>query len=627
MVYDAAPGDGYLVLFGGEGPHGSLGDTWVFQNKNWTNVTPTLPNATNTPSPRYGAAMAYDAADGYVVLFGGANGSGPTLLGDTWEFLHGKWIPLCSSCTPGVTAPSARLESAASGDPGVNGVVLFGGLTDQAGSWSTLNDTWVFSGGDWAPLAPSNSPPARFGEGLAFNSTGGPLVMFGGCSQTATSTGPPVCGVPLGDSWEFLGGTWSELSTSSGSPGARIGFGFAASQSREEVLEVDGVSLSGYSNETWAMLNGSWGELTDSLLWSPSPREDVALAYDSAAGTNYFLMFGGWNGTYIGETWVYPSPFSPLRVSAPIASPEVVDVGIHRPIYLNVTISGGAGNYTKTWFGLPFGCSSVNTTRLVCHPKATAPSTTYSVVVRAQDQRGSVVWSPATLVTVNDLQPTGISAVPIEGVVPLNVTFVATPILGGTPPYTVAWVFGDGTNGTGVQVSHQYTAVGNYSANVTVTDSMGSAVPSGPVVVQVAPDLSVQLSVAPASVGIGLSATFSASVTGGIPGKNGYEFAWSGLPSSCSTADVPSISCSANAAGTYAVSVLVTDALEDKATARVAWVVTSPSTTFPTLLWGSAFAVGAFVVVMTVWIVHRRRRMSQRPSGPRESAPPPTLPP
>src|SRR5213080_2723791 len=52
----------------------------------WTNIT-----SSSGPSPRFGASMAYDPADGYVVLFGGLNSSaaGLTFLGDTWKFSGG----------------------------------------------------------------------------------------------------------------------------------------------------------------------------------------------------------------------------------------------------------------------------------------------------------------------------------------------------------------------------------------------------------------------------------------------------------------------------------------------------------------------------------------------------------
>ena len=64
MAYDAATGT--VVLFGGDGSSGDLGDTWTWNGTTWTEQTP----ATSPPA-RESATMAYDAATGTVVLFGG----------------------------------------------------------------------------------------------------------------------------------------------------------------------------------------------------------------------------------------------------------------------------------------------------------------------------------------------------------------------------------------------------------------------------------------------------------------------------------------------------------------------------------------------------------------------------
>ena len=51
-----------------------------------------------------------------------------------------------------------------------------------------------------------------------------------------------------------------------------------------------------------------------------------------------------------------------------------------------------------------------------------------------------------------------------------GVTFTGSPI-GGTPPYSFAWDFGDSQTGTGNMVFHMYATVGNYTVVLTVTDS------------------------------------------------------------------------------------------------------------------------------------------------------------
>ena len=65
MAYDAATGT--VVLFGGDGSAPArLGGTWTWDGTTWTKQHP----ATSPPA-RSGASMAYDAATGTVVLFGG----------------------------------------------------------------------------------------------------------------------------------------------------------------------------------------------------------------------------------------------------------------------------------------------------------------------------------------------------------------------------------------------------------------------------------------------------------------------------------------------------------------------------------------------------------------------------
>ena len=64
-------------MFGGQGAGEHLGDTWTWDGSTWTKQHPT----THPPGPEF-AAMAYDAANGTVVLFGGFT-SRPA---DTWTW-------------------------------------------------------------------------------------------------------------------------------------------------------------------------------------------------------------------------------------------------------------------------------------------------------------------------------------------------------------------------------------------------------------------------------------------------------------------------------------------------------------------------------------------------------------
>jgi len=89
MAFDERAG--VVVLYGGDGVKtqpGSgfraLDDTWTWDGKRWTQVR------TVGPGSRFMHAMAYDAARGRVVLYGG--GSSDASFDDTWEWDGGRWL-------------------------------------------------------------------------------------------------------------------------------------------------------------------------------------------------------------------------------------------------------------------------------------------------------------------------------------------------------------------------------------------------------------------------------------------------------------------------------------------------------------------------------------------------------
>src|ERR1700683_3493176 len=80
VFYDGAARN--IVLFGGLNSSGvSLNDTWTWDGRTWTQQFPPV-----SPPARYFdlTNMSYDAATQNVVLFGGGGSSG--VLGDTWTW-------------------------------------------------------------------------------------------------------------------------------------------------------------------------------------------------------------------------------------------------------------------------------------------------------------------------------------------------------------------------------------------------------------------------------------------------------------------------------------------------------------------------------------------------------------
>src|ERR1051326_5430903 len=100
--------------------------------------------------------MAYDAAHGQTVLFGGYTNIGFGLFNDTWVWDGASWTQKSPANSPTPRAAYAMAYDAARGQ-----VVLFGG---QDALNHFVNDTWVWDGTTWAQKSPANSPKARVGH-------------------------------------------------------------------------------------------------------------------------------------------------------------------------------------------------------------------------------------------------------------------------------------------------------------------------------------------------------------------------------------------------------------------------------------------------------------------------------
>jgi outer membrane protein assembly factor BamB len=233
MAYDAA--DGYVVLFAGRGPNSILDDTWTYLNGRWTNITPSHPLPNSYPGARYAAGMVYDAADGYIVLFGGLGPTGP--LSDTWTFKGGSWHLIAAG-----TAPSARFGAAmAAGPAGDNSVVLFGG-TDGV---SVFNDTWRFGAGRWTPVSGLTvSPVGRAFASFAYDPVAGEFLLVGGNDS----------GLSLSGDWTFENSSWSFL-TRFPAPSARSGAALVYDPATGSVLLEGGLAQSAHRN---TILSDSW---------------------------------------------------------------------------------------------------------------------------------------------------------------------------------------------------------------------------------------------------------------------------------------------------------------------------------------------------------------------------------
>jgi photosystem II stability/assembly factor-like uncharacterized protein len=116
--------------------------------------------------------MAYDAATGTVVMFGGnCTGSGGPYCNDTWTWNGTTWTQQAPA-----TSPPGQWWPVMAYDAATATVVEFGG--DENGR--ILNDTWTWDGTTWTQQHPATSPPARYATQMAYDAATGTVVMFGG---------------------------------------------------------------------------------------------------------------------------------------------------------------------------------------------------------------------------------------------------------------------------------------------------------------------------------------------------------------------------------------------------------------------------------------------------------------
>jgi PKD repeat protein len=449
MAYDAA--DGYVVLFGGQNGGGvPVNQTWTYSNGAWTNLTMVV---TGTPPPLYGASMAYLPSSGGVVLFGGI-GSGGQLTNGTYLYAHGAWTNL----TPGLrTAPSPRAFASLAYDSHDQELVLFGGRALGLGVWYA--DTWVFEAGVWVNLTSAQLPAL-------------PTIVAG-----AVLTDDPGTGVLL-----FGAAQW-------------------------------GLTLHA---STYVLTNSRWQNLTGTLTLQPPAFDYGGGEYVTAANGSF--LFGGWI----------------LVGGAPLPAPQTWEfaAGAWTNVTRIVAVPSGAPSELQGGTAYVTGDQSILS-------YGTAASNPYG-----RDYTWALATAPT--VTINASARVTLVGQPIE-------FFGATQQ--GLAPNALLWNLGDGTTSPLGSVTHAYTAVGAYLVSLTAT-SLAGATATSSTIVQVLPTLSVSIVPVPAAPIAGSLTSFVGLASGG---QGPYGFDWTFGDGGSSSAPVPTHTFVAS--GTYEVRVNVTDAL------------------------------------------------------------------
>jgi hypothetical protein len=132
-------------------------ETWTWDGAGWTSHVQVAP-----PHPRSSSALGYDQASRQVVMFGGFVSCGVPasqagLVNETWTWNGSIWTQQHPA-----TSPSARYGACAAGDAATGQFIVYGGQGNIAYQPVNLSDTWNWTGSTWQPLSPSTTPPAGY---------------------------------------------------------------------------------------------------------------------------------------------------------------------------------------------------------------------------------------------------------------------------------------------------------------------------------------------------------------------------------------------------------------------------------------------------------------------------------
>ncbi|MEM7206124.1 MAG: kelch repeat-containing protein [Planctomycetota bacterium] len=281
-----------------------LGDTWEWDGTSWTLLEPA-----RTPGPRARHELVYDPTSRRVLLLGGTQTTWD-LRNDTWAWDGTSWAEVRSGGGPrsGGFAPLAYDETR-------DRVVLFGGLAAtrrRPYQWPTpvLDSTWEWDGVRWHDRAPTNSPPARFRHGTAYDAARDQVLVFGGSagadSVVAWFHGRPTA-TPTNDLWAWDGiGGWTELRPTGTRPAPRHTPAMAYDTQRQTLFLFGGDG--GVRGSRTQMFDDLWE--WDGTVWQlrssasgPAARRATAMAYDPTR--RRLVLFGGHTATspVTDDTW------------------------------------------------------------------------------------------------------------------------------------------------------------------------------------------------------------------------------------------------------------------------------------------------------------------------------------
>lgn len=583
MVYDDALGA--LVLVDGclyencnsvVGQGGPISATWEFTTS-WTHVGygPNLfHGGISYLAYRWNASAAYDRADDELIYFGGDAISGSHVIDEATYVYNGGggWTNITAN-TSAYGYPSPRTQASMTWDGQLGVVLLVGGR----GATGFLNDSWYFVGGHWFPILSSNSlglvgpapgPASNVAGAMPSNSSDVAPVLVGG-----TCAGSPC----FGSSWVFETPPVPEILSASPNP---TELGIPVNVQADKVPGTGSGPTVTWSIYVTNLLGGTIeaysGKVTgvtysSALVFSHALTYTAAFEFASWAGVTDF--YGVQGNAYD------PVTVEPALALSPTVTPNPSEVG--SGVAFGAGVAGGVSPFAYLW-GFGDGSPTSNAaTPTHIYPVAG----NYTARVNVTDGAGGSHNSTVHVVVDPPLSATAGASV-ISTDVGKPVIFTAHASNGSLQFTSFSWVFGDGNTSVSQNPSHAFGTVGTFVVRLSVRDTLG-ATATASLAITVNPFPIATVSASTLTPTVGASVDFAAVPSGGT---GPFSYAWNFGDSQTGVGATPTHTFSA--AGTYAVTVTVTDAVGASAVTTLKETVASASSGTPS---GGSLPGGALV--------------------------------
>ena len=304
-------------------------------------------------------------------------------------------------------------------------------------------------------------------------------------------------------------------------------------------------------------------------------------------------------------------------------------------VAFNATVQGGSPPYRA--YDWSFGDGGTGNGPMVQYTFSANGS--YAVPLEVTDSGGRTVNATTIVTVLSHTLAVNVSVTPPQGTAPLTVQFAATPSGGSLTYLTPTWEFGDGVNGSGLTVTHEYRIPGWYNVSAREQDSAGDVATDRISYRVAALPLTLSIVSGPDNGSAPLAVGFLADPAGGSMAY--ATFLWNFSDGSGATGDW--VNHTFDRPGEYRVELQVADSWNETAQASVLVQVSAvngssappPNATVrhdlapvPPSVWALLAVGGVAVLGSIAWVGRARLRRGRPPrtSGRAPSVDAPVLP-